>query len=104
MNDYICPHNCAYRTNSGHCGMTGGYESCQYIKYLEKLEKEKTNINPYAWKRTNADYIRSMSDEELADFIAKALYGMLGGQPCLVGNGFEDCKNRWFNWLNQEVK
>lgn len=57
-----------------------------------------------AGKPSKADCIRSMSDEELADFIAKALYGMLGGQPCLVGNGFEDCKNRWLNWLNQEVK
>lgn len=52
----------------------------------------------------NADKVRQMSEEELADFIAKALYGMLGGQPCLVGNGFEDCKNRWLDWLNREVK
>lgn len=50
------------------------------------------------------DQIRSMSVEEMADFVAKALYGMLGGQPCLVGNGFEDCKNRWFNWLRQEAE
>ena len=69
MSDYICLHNCAYRTNAGRCGMTGGYESCQYIKYLEKLEKEKTNIKPFAGKRTNADRIRAMTDEELAEVI-----------------------------------
>lgn len=50
------------------------------------------------------DQIRSMSVEEMADFVAKALYGMLGGQPCLVGNGFEDCKNRWLDWLRDEEK
>lgn len=30
MSDYICPYNCSYRTNSGFCGFTGGYEVCQY--------------------------------------------------------------------------
>ena len=53
---------------------------------------------------TNYDCIISKTPEELADFVAKALYGMLDGQPCLVGYGFEDCKNRWLNWLKQEVK
>lgn len=39
MSDYICPHTCSYRTHEGRCGMTGGYENCQYIKYFEKIEK-----------------------------------------------------------------
>lgn len=30
MSDYICLYNCSYRTNSGFCGYTGGYEACQY--------------------------------------------------------------------------
>lgn len=29
MADYICPQSCSYRTNSGYCGLTGGYENCQ---------------------------------------------------------------------------
>ncbi len=41
MSVYICPYTCSYRTNAGHCGKTGGYESCQYIKHLEELEKKK---------------------------------------------------------------
>lgn len=30
MSDYICPYTCSYRTNSGFCGYTGGYDACQY--------------------------------------------------------------------------
>lgn len=30
MSDYICHYNCSYRTNSGFCGYTGGYDACQY--------------------------------------------------------------------------
>lgn len=75
--------------NAMHCLLNFDGVPCRKIRTVEP---------------SKADYIRSMSNEELADFIAKALYGMLGGQPCLVGNGFEDCKNRWLNWLNQEVK
>ena len=44
MSVYICPYTCSYRTNGGYCGKTGGYESCQYIKHLEELEKEKTRV------------------------------------------------------------
>ena len=28
--NYICNINCSYRTPSGYCGVTGGYETCQY--------------------------------------------------------------------------
>ena len=52
--------------------------------------------------RTHGDDLRVMDDECLTDFVAKALYGMLGGQPCLVGEGFEDCKSRWLKWLREE--
>lgn len=34
MGDFICPYTCSYRTNSGFCGYTGGWESCQYRKII----------------------------------------------------------------------
>lgn len=34
MGDFICPYACSYRTNSGFCGYTGGYEACQYRKIV----------------------------------------------------------------------
>lgn len=36
MSDYICPYNCSYRTNSGFCGYTGGYDACQYRLIAQK--------------------------------------------------------------------
>ena len=102
MGDYKCPHTCAYRTNAGFCGKTGGYESCQYIKYLEKLEKEKTNIKPYAGKRTNADRIRSMTDEELADFLGSIIHDYGQGTAEIEGAGY--VIDDWLDWLKEEVE
>ena len=104
MSDYICPHNCAYRTNAGYCGMTGGYDSCQYIKYLEKLEKEKTNVKPYAGKRTNADKLRAMSDEKLAEWMAahnerSAVCPNFGAHGCQAS-----CIQCWLDWLREEAQ
>ena len=36
MNDYICHCSCSYRTNSGFCGYTGGYDACQYRLIAQK--------------------------------------------------------------------
>lgn len=96
MSDYICPHNCAYRTSAGRCGMEGGYESCQYIKYLEKLEKEKTNIKPYAGKRTNYDLLISKTPEELAEYIR-----VFFPEVCHPGKcpGEDYCYKCWLDWL-----
>lgn len=59
-------------------------------------------------KITNADRIRSMTDEELADYI----YGVSEGtKPCVLCDGDcdfceeteEECKGKIKNWLKQEV-
>ena len=50
--------------------------------------------------RTNADRVRSMTDEEIAEFIG----GMDDGcppRPLCQGN---DCVKCWFTWLQEEVK
>ena len=60
-----------------------------------------TNPKP----KTKADYIRAMSDEELADWLKSIRYSC----TCLPrGNGNrcadfkDDCKACWLNWLEQE--
>ena len=55
-------------------------------------------------KRTNADCIRSMSDEELADW----LYMWAGGAPnCDRGLSehpdLKKCRDCWLDWLKQEA-
>ena len=36
MND-ICPYLCSFKSNSGYCGRTGGYDGCQYRKILKNV-------------------------------------------------------------------
>ena len=49
---------------------------------------------------TNADRIRAMSDEELADFITEDLCELLCGAP-LVCEG--RCKQKMLDWLREEA-
>ena len=56
-------------------------------------------------KRTNADRIRAMSDEELAEWLAKItdcneckLYRF---NQCMISE--ETCVCRWLDWLKQEA-
>ena len=59
--------------------------------------------------KTNADRIRSMSDEELADYI----FGVsVNEKPCVLCSDDcdfceltdEECKNRTLEWLQSEVE
>ena len=89
---------------------------CGYT-YLRTWEDEscgawkpvRVGVTPYTeedWKRTNADRIRSMSDEELAE-----LFEMIpnsGNPTTYTIDGFciDDglrTKRQWLNWLRQEA-
>jgi len=55
---------------------------------------------------TNADRIRSMSDEKLARWIA--LHPCLPSCPaqteeCFKTSKFESCTERWLDWLREEI-
>lgn len=50
---------------------------------------------------TKADRIRSMSDEELADFITDDMCGLICGDP-LECEG--QCKQKMLDWLKKEVR
>ena len=54
---------------------------------------------PKDCKKTNADRIRSMTDEELASFIANTEFAKCNYR--LVDHSDID---RWYNWLKEEVK
>ena len=71
MSDYICPYTCSYRTNSGFCGHTGGWERCQY----RQLRQPNTVVGYVpSLIKTNSDRIRSMTDEELAEWLEAHCY------------------------------
>ena len=58
---------------------------------------------------TNADRIRAMADEELAEFINDVWNRLLFGRdsPCMFDVCYTDtiqnCKRCWLDWLKQEV-
>ena len=58
---------------------------------------------------TNADLIRSMTDEELAEWLDNMVSNCDGNNvPCRAFcpiniNGSADCRTAWLNWLKQGV-
>lgn len=61
MSDYICLYNCSYRTNSGYCGYTGGYEACQYRRIKRRMDAADVQpVRHGRWVKT-ADF----SDEPI---------------------------------------
>ena len=103
--DFICPHKCPYRTSSGYCGSTGGWESCQY-----RIVHQPNTVVGYVppLKKTNADRIRSMTDEELAkwlDDISKACYweGYTKETDEPQMSPYSTSPAKWVKWLKQEA-
>lgn len=94
MSDYICPYTCSYRTNSGFCGHTGGWERCQY----RQLRQPNTVVGYVpSLIKTNSDRIRAMTDEELALFIHNA-------EAQAAETELVSYVNEWLDWLKQEAK
>ncbi len=62
---------------------------------------------PHYTVQTNADRIRSMTDEELAEFINDVFY-TLATRPgmCDVcdNDSVTNCRECWLDWLKQESK
>ena len=69
---------------------------CFDIEHNHKIE-----VKPVS----NADRIRSMTDEELADWLGVYCNGQTTqkvGKPCVSGMG--SCEECWLDWLKEEVK
>lgn len=103
--DFICPHECSYRTSSGYCGSTGGWESCQY-RQLHQPNTVVGYVPPL--KKTNADRIRAMTDKELAkwlDDVCKSAYDegytKETGDPLM--SPYPSTASKWMDWLKEEA-
>lgn len=53
-------------------------------------------------KQTNADRIREMSDEELADFMNRDISGCPPTGDC--NKASDDCKACWLDWLQHPTE
>ena len=55
--------------------------------------------------KTNADRIRGMSDEELAEFEIERMCCPHGKHGCKENNlTCDNCEQCWLDWMKQEVK
>lgn len=95
-------------------------ETCRYARYATTGntgvlycmgQKGMPRTNPYdfcdSWKSaalTNADRIRSMSDEKMSEFFSElswlACWLKTKREDC---RGVENCTNCWLGWLQREV-
>ena len=74
--------NCKYSEPMVGALACVGQKGMPYVRPTESCDRWKT------MKQTNADRIRSMTDEELAAWIEEIT---------------EDMTTNWLNWLQQEV-
>ena len=52
----------------------------------------------------HADEIRSMNNEELAEFIGDVQRDALDAEGCTYGLRFPDDKAKWLDWLQQPAE
>lgn len=100
MNDGPCPYyDCSNRNSFGYCKTTACinkyYQQEQWNLPLIINKSESVVIKP----QTNADRIRSMTDEELAD--------LLGSDPwcdayCWTDGVESSCRDCILEWLKKE--
>ena len=82
----------------------------RYMKSCSGLSKELCEKHKLRIPRTNADRIRAMTDEELAEWIEtiancdSCQYSWSLGK-CRGGDGTSHatCRLKWLDWLKQEV-
>lgn len=55
-------------------------------------------------KMTNADRIRSLSDEELAEWLGNMIYPECVCCPADDQGWCSDCESKWIAWLKEEVE
>ena len=97
-----CDKPCGNKTASGYCATTAcinpQFSNIGTAQYGQGVQKRII---------TNGDRIRSMSDEELAEFLDRWEMGDIDYSKtfCDLCEGQYDCHDDcWLDWLKQEVK
>lgn len=85
---YHCRRVCDNKTDLGYCRTT----VCIYPEHIPSMHQ------------TNADRIRQMTDEELAEFIEGAICPPKCYSRSIGECEKEECVPCWLKWLREEVK
>lgn len=86
-------------------GGIGFCDKCGYTYMLRKYGLPPTEYEAKPKPMTNADRIRAMTDEELAEFIAETIDCCNCKHPrngCSEND--ETCAACWLDWLKEEAK
>lgn len=98
---WLCPRPCGNKTADGYC-RTSWCINPMYSNIGTANEKLMGGLH----KTTNADRIRAMTDEEMADWFIEIQDDVAdyydGGHA--VAPELPTMKNSWLEWLKQEVK
>lgn len=88
-------NGCIYRTEDGKCKKfsVGGVLSFCYLDGTCDCQIS-----------SNADRVRGMSDEELADYHTKMCGCPPGHDPIFCGMATIGCKGCWLSWLKAPVE
>lgn len=92
-------------------GDIGFCDKCYYNHILEEKGIPPTEYEAKPKPQTNADKIRAMSDDELAEFMVKTI-GNSFCPPSIAEDSIEEvcrgksggCMRCWLCWLKQEVE
>ena len=87
------------------------FQGCDKCKNVNKRPHEEPCVNcthcaeEHFAPMTNADRIRNMSDEELADMMFESCVEKMGLEECRYSDGgIHECKKCVLEWLQAEVK
>ena len=86
--------------------MKGNCGECER-RYFCEIDPDKCNEWPDPVPQTNADRIRAMSDEELADALQKFCIAMVDCSDCPLydfGCPKNSIFNYWIEWLQQPAE
>ena len=86
--------NCKYITKNGRCGLKGSY-AYRHGCFGEDMCRCREPM-------TNADRIRAMSDEELAELIDRETDSCAPTGDCEKMHRY--CKACWLDWLQQPAE
>jgi len=94
-----CDKPCGNKTASGYCATTvcinPKYSNIGTVQYGQGVQKRII---------TNADRIRSMTDEELARLFADGNCGYCRIRDFCFAKGCKiDCEDMWLDWLKEEA-
>ena len=80
-------------------------DNCKHTRTCTRVWRNSKKECPHYVQTTNADHIRSMTDEELAKFLLEIMRnsvcfgeGMFPYHPCPQG---QDCEKCGLGWLKQ---